>query len=214
MLTMSKQGKNFQFWTIPFILKLPRRTGLDISIIQNSVLWFPSFCLSQYNGSVCFRGAGDRKVRPRVLQRHLAFHHVRRASLRGPHPQTMHRHLPRAWDGRAGAWGRPVRQTDLPLSVTRDYDQMDQREDQMSLLGYWRTNRDPCPSWRCPYHKRSYRLWERNDLNARGPTAYYNVTDRWKSCRTVPKCPVRTLIWGYLKDMRSCQEDATDGIWL
>lgn len=89
----------------------------------------------QYHGPLRIRGAGDREIRPRVLQRHLALHHVRRASVRRPHPQTLHRHLPRAGNRRAGAGGGPVRQTHLPLPLTRDHDQMDTGENQMSLLG-------------------------------------------------------------------------------
>ncbi len=100
-----------------------------------------SLCLLQYHGSLRIRGAGDWEIRPRVLQRHLALHHVRRASVRRPHPQTLHRHLPRAGNWRAGAGGGPVRQTHLPLPLARDHDQMDEGEDQMSLLGLSETQR-------------------------------------------------------------------------
>ncbi len=92
-----------------------------------------SLCLLQYHGPLRIRGAGDREIRPRVLQRCLALHHVRRASMRRPHPQALHRHLPRERNRWAGAGGGPLRQTHLPLPLARDYDQMDAGEDQMSL---------------------------------------------------------------------------------
>uniref|UniRef100_A0A8D0GQJ7 Piezo type mechanosensitive ion channel component 1 (Er blood group) n=1 Tax=Sphenodon punctatus TaxID=8508 RepID=A0A8D0GQJ7_SPHPU len=76
-------------------------------------------------GPVRLHRAGDREVRPRLLQRDLALHHVRGAALRGPHPQALPRHLPGAGDGRAGVRRGAVRQAYLPLPLPRDHDQMD-----------------------------------------------------------------------------------------
>lgn len=48
--------------------------------------------------------------------------------MRRPHPQTVHGHLPGARDRRTGARGRALLQTNLPLPIARDDDQMDQGE--------------------------------------------------------------------------------------
>uniref|UniRef100_A0A3B1KH08 Piezo type mechanosensitive ion channel component 1 (Er blood group) n=1 Tax=Astyanax mexicanus TaxID=7994 RepID=A0A3B1KH08_ASTMX len=65
-----------------------------------------------------------------VRIRDFSLHHVRGASLRRPHPQTLHGHLPGAGDGRAGAGGGALLQTHLPLPISRDHDQMDPGEEQ------------------------------------------------------------------------------------
>uniref|UniRef100_A0A3P9K9C6 Piezo-type mechanosensitive ion channel component 1 n=1 Tax=Oryzias latipes TaxID=8090 RepID=A0A3P9K9C6_ORYLA len=59
----------------------------------------------KHHGSVCFCGVG--------------------ASMRGPHPEALHRHLS---DRGARAGGGAVLQTDFPVSVSRDHDQMDPRK--------------------------------------------------------------------------------------
>uniref|UniRef100_A0A8C5MLX6 Piezo non-specific cation channel R-Ras-binding domain-containing protein n=1 Tax=Leptobrachium leishanense TaxID=445787 RepID=A0A8C5MLX6_9ANUR len=59
------------------------------------------------HGPVCLHCAGHRKVCPRFLQRDLALHHR---------------------TGRAGLGGRTLRQADLPVPLTRNHDQVDDRE--------------------------------------------------------------------------------------
>ncbi len=91
-----------------------------------------SWSCAQDHGSVHVSGSGYREVRARVLQRDLTHHHVRRAAQREPDPQALHRHLPGPRDGRTRPGGRPVRQTHLPLPLSRNHDQVDQREEWVS----------------------------------------------------------------------------------
>lgn len=93
-----------------------------------------SVICAQDHGTVHVGGSGHRQVRARVLQRDLAHHHVRRAAQRGPHPQTVHGHLLGPRDGRTGPGGGPVLQTHLPVPLSRNHDQMDQREEQVRVL--------------------------------------------------------------------------------
>uniref|UniRef100_A0A3Q3DY68 Uncharacterized protein n=1 Tax=Hippocampus comes TaxID=109280 RepID=A0A3Q3DY68_HIPCM len=71
----------------------------------------------QDHGPVRVGGACHRQVCARVLQRHLAHHHVRGV----------------AQHGRAGPGGGHVRQAHLPLPLPRDNDQVDPGKDAVSV---------------------------------------------------------------------------------
>lgn len=96
-----------------------------MNIPEYSLRIHPSLLLPQDHGTVRVGGSGHRQVCARLFQRDLSLHHVRGAAVRGPHPQTVHGHLPGAGNRRTGAGGRAVLKTHLPLSLSRDHDQVD-----------------------------------------------------------------------------------------
>lgn len=84
-----------------------------------------SFLSFQHYGTICLSCPGDREVRPWIFQWDLSLHHVWGAAQRGPNPEAVYWHFPRARDWRTGTRRRPVCQANIPVSLTRDYDQVD-----------------------------------------------------------------------------------------
>lgn len=140
------------------------RTGFwhpDRKKMLDGLIFFLNVFAAQDHGPVCLCSTRHWQVRAWVFQRYFPHHHVRGTAQRGPHPQAVHGHLPGPRDGRIGPRGGHVRQADLPLQVSRDYDQVDQREDAVNLTTVWTS----APQGETPFGPE--RL-----LNTRGPTLF------------------------------------------
>uniref|UniRef100_A0A8C3WR28 Piezo non-specific cation channel R-Ras-binding domain-containing protein n=1 Tax=Catagonus wagneri TaxID=51154 RepID=A0A8C3WR28_9CETA len=99
---------------------------IELQDCQASCNLLPMVIFSdKHHGALCVHRAGHRQVRARLLQRDLTLHHVRGATVRGPHSQALPGHLPGAGDAGAGAGGGAVRQAHLPVPLPRDHDQVD-----------------------------------------------------------------------------------------
>lgn len=144
------------------MLKQPLHTIYQLEGSDAHILYvvFPV----QDHGPVRLSGSGHWQVCARVFQRHFSHHHVWGAAQRGPHPQAVHRHLPGPRDGGARPGGGHVRKTHLPLPLSRDYDQVDQRENSVNHSEWGRGRQPVRLSQRCSDTSRS--LIQRNGVVA------------------------------------------------